>query len=130
MAPLRGPAASVTQVLPTSMPGPTALRAAAWTAHPSALLMLSAVPISPPLTCAPSPHPLAPPLPGCSLLLQQWPLVLTLLAGLLALKITVITALGPLFGLSKAESVRTGFLLSQVCACCARRVCAALWAWS
>ncbi|KAL4424973.1 hypothetical protein ABPG77_002858 [Micractinium sp. CCAP 211/92] len=48
-----------------------------------------------------------------SLLLQQWPLVLTLLAGLLALKITVITALGPLFGLSKAESVRTGFLLSQ-----------------
>jgi len=50
----------------------------------------------------------------CSLLLQQWPLALTLLAGLLFLKICVITALGPLFGLSRAESVRTGFILSQV----------------
>lgn len=48
-----------------------------------------------------------------SLLLQQWPLVLALLVGLLGLKITIITALGPLFGLSRAESVRTGFILSQ-----------------
>ena len=47
--------------------------------------------------------------------MQQWPLALALLAGLLATKIAIISALGPLFGLSKAESVRTGFILSQVC---------------
>ncbi|KAI3436796.1 hypothetical protein D9Q98_006207 [Chlorella vulgaris] len=47
------------------------------------------------------------------LLVQEWPLVLALLAGLLSLKITVISALGPLFGLTRAESVRTGFVLSQ-----------------
>jgi hypothetical protein len=53
--------------------------------------------------------------PGlCRLLLQEWPLALALLSGLLALKITVISALGPLFGLSRAESIRTGFILSQV----------------
>jgi Kef-type K+ transport system membrane component KefB len=52
--------------------------------------------------------------PGlCRLLLQEWPLALALLSGLLALKITVISALGPLFGLSRAESIRTGFILSQ-----------------
>lgn len=60
---------------------------------------------------APAPRPS---LPRRSLLLQQWPLVLTLLAGLLATKIAIISALGPLFGLSRAESVRTGFILSQV----------------
>jgi Kef-type K+ transport system membrane component KefB len=49
----------------------------------------------------------------CRLLVQEWPLVLALLAGLLSLKITVISALGPLFGLTRAESVRTGFVLSQ-----------------
>ncbi|PRW56322.1 K(+) efflux antiporter chloroplastic [Chlorella sorokiniana] len=48
-----------------------------------------------------------------SLLVQQWPLVLTLLAGLLGTKIAIISALGPVFGLSRAESVRTGFILSQ-----------------
>eukprot|EP00887_Chlorella_sp_A99_P002617 scaffold6.g2617.t1 len=47
------------------------------------------------------------------LLLAQWPVVGTLLVGLLALKITIIAALGPYFGLSKAESIRTGFVLSQ-----------------
>lgn len=52
--------------------------------------------------------------PTCSLLVQQWPLALTLLAGLLATKIAIISALGPLFGLSRAESIRTGFILSQV----------------
>lgn len=52
--------------------------------------------------------------PTCSLLVQQWPLALTLLAGLLATKIAIISALGPLFGLSRAESIRTGFVLSQV----------------
>lgn len=56
-----------------------------------------------------------PPIHPRSLLVQQWPLVLTLLAGLLATKIAIISALGPLFGLSRAESVRTGFILSQVC---------------
>lgn len=49
-----------------------------------------------------------------SLLVQEWPLALALLAGLLAAKITIISALGPLFGLTRAESVRTGFILSQV----------------
>lgn len=47
------------------------------------------------------------------LLVQQWPLVLALLFGLLGLKITIISALGPFFGLTRAESVRTGFILSQ-----------------
>lgn len=62
----------------------------------------------------PTATPTPPSLPRRSLLLQQWPLVLTLLAGLLATKIAIISALGPLFGLSRAESVRTGFILSQV----------------
>lgn len=48
------------------------------------------------------------------LLVQEWPLALALLSGLLALKISVISALGPMFGLTRAESVRTGFILSQV----------------
>ena len=48
------------------------------------------------------------------LLVQQWPLVITLLVGLLGLKVAIISALGPLFGLSRQESVRTGFVLSQV----------------
>lgn len=47
------------------------------------------------------------------LLVQEWPLALALLSGLLALKISVISALGPMFGLTRAESVRTGFILSQ-----------------
>jgi Kef-type K+ transport system membrane component KefB len=33
--------------------------------------------------------------------------------GLIAVKSTIITALGPLFGLTLNESVRTGFMLSQ-----------------
>lgn len=76
----------------------------------------------PALRPSPTPlHPRVPPIHPRSLLVQQWPLVLTLLAGLLATKIAIISALGPLFGLSKAESVRTGFILSQVCTgagCC------------
>ena len=39
--------------------------------------------------------------------------MLGLLVGLLALKATVITLIGPLVGLSKADSIRTGFSLSQ-----------------
>ena len=45
---------------------------------------------------------------------MQWPLVGALLVGLLALKISIISAVGPFFGLTKAESIRTGFVLSQV----------------
>jgi len=48
-----------------------------------------------------------------ALLIRQWPTVLGLLVGLLALKATVITAIGPIVGLSKSESIRTGFILSQ-----------------
>jgi Kef-type K+ transport system membrane component KefB len=43
---------------------------------------------------------------------QQWPTVLALLAGLISFKAAIITLLGPLFSLTKAESVRTGLLLS------------------
>lgn len=43
---------------------------------------------------------------------EQWTTVLALLAGLIAFKTMITTALGPLFGLTKAESVRTGLLLS------------------
>ena len=49
--------------------------------------------------------------------MEQWPLALALLGGLLSLKITVISLLGPYFGLTRAESVRTGFVLSQVWQC-------------
>jgi len=43
---------------------------------------------------------------------EQWPTVFALLFGLLAFKTAIITALGPSFDLTKAESVRTGLLLS------------------
>ena len=43
---------------------------------------------------------------------QQWPTVLALLGGLLVFKAGIITALGPFFGLSKSDSIRTGLLLS------------------
>ena len=48
-----------------------------------------------------------------ALLIRQWPTVLSLFAGLLALKATLITAIGPTVGLSKSDSIKTGFLLSQ-----------------
>ena len=69
----------------------------------------SCLPACPP-ACAPRP-------PVRSLLVEQWPLALALLGGLLSLKITVISLLGPYFGLTRAESVRTGFVLSQVWQC-------------
>ncbi|GBG71072.1 hypothetical protein CBR_g8371 [Chara braunii] len=47
------------------------------------------------------------------LLVREWPNVLALLAGLIAMKTAIITALGPRFGLTWGESVRTAFLLSQ-----------------
>jgi voltage-gated potassium channel Kch len=47
------------------------------------------------------------------LLIKEWPIVVALLVGLLALKTTVISAIGPLVGLTRRESVRTGFVLSQ-----------------
>ena len=43
---------------------------------------------------------------------EQWPTVLALLTGLIAFKSIIISCIGPFFGLTKAESVRTGLLLS------------------
>jgi Kef-type K+ transport system membrane component KefB/Trk K+ transport system NAD-binding subunit len=47
------------------------------------------------------------------LCIREWPTVLGLLVGLLALKASVISIIGPAVGLTKAESLRTGFVLSQ-----------------
>ncbi|KAG0598990.1 hypothetical protein M758_12G118100, partial [Ceratodon purpureus] len=47
------------------------------------------------------------------LLVREWPNVLALLAGLIAIKTAIITAIGPRAGLTLSESVRTGLLLSQ-----------------
>ncbi|KAJ8764789.1 hypothetical protein K2173_009194 [Erythroxylum novogranatense] len=47
------------------------------------------------------------------LLLREWPNVLSLLAGLIAIKTVIIAAIGPRVGLTLQESVRIGFLLSQ-----------------
>ncbi|XP_021776208.1 K(+) efflux antiporter 3, chloroplastic-like isoform X2 [Chenopodium quinoa] len=47
------------------------------------------------------------------LLSREWPNVLALLGGLIAIKTTIITVLGPRVGLTLRESVRIGFLLSQ-----------------
>lgn len=47
------------------------------------------------------------------LLLREWPNVLTLLGGLIAIKTAIITSIGPFVGLSLPESVRIGLLLSQ-----------------
>ncbi|XP_019421720.1 PREDICTED: K(+) efflux antiporter 3, chloroplastic isoform X2 [Lupinus angustifolius] len=46
-------------------------------------------------------------------LLREWPNVLALLAGLIAIKTLIITAIGPRVGLTLQESVRIGLLLSQ-----------------
>jgi Kef-type K+ transport system membrane component KefB len=43
---------------------------------------------------------------------QEWPTVLALTAGLIAFKAIITTLLGPLFGLSRSDSVRTGLLLA------------------
>lgn len=43
---------------------------------------------------------------------DELPTVLALLTGLIAFKAVIITSLGPLFQLSKTESIRTGMLLS------------------
>lgn len=48
-----------------------------------------------------------------ALLIREWPTVLSLFVGLLALKATLITAIGPTVGLSKSDSIKTGFILSQ-----------------
>ncbi|CAG9465914.1 unnamed protein product [Pedinophyceae sp. YPF-701] len=47
------------------------------------------------------------------LLIQYFPVAMGLLAGLLGIKFAVIASTGPLVGLTRAESVRTGLLLSQ-----------------
>eukprot|EP00899_Mesostigma_viride_P025306 jgi/Mesvir1/5960/Mv00716-RA.2 len=47
------------------------------------------------------------------LLSQQWPTVIVLLLGLISVKTAIITSLGPRFGLTLPESIRTGLLLSQ-----------------
>jgi len=46
------------------------------------------------------------------LLYQNWPTALSLLVGLLAFKTSIISILGPVWGLTFPESVRTGLLLS------------------
>ena len=45
-------------------------------------------------------------------ILNNLPTVLALLSGLIAFKAVIITALAKLFGLSRGDSVRTGFILS------------------
>ncbi|OEL26897.1 K(+) efflux antiporter 3, chloroplastic [Dichanthelium oligosanthes] len=47
------------------------------------------------------------------LLIREWPNVLSLLGGLIAIKTLIITAIGPRVGLTLQESVRIGLLLSQ-----------------
>lgn len=47
------------------------------------------------------------------LLFREWPNILSLLAGLIAIKTMIITAIGPRVGLTLQESVRIGLLLSQ-----------------
>eukprot|EP00249_Psilotum_nudum_P023507 c28900_g1_i2 orf=1853-3382(+) len=47
------------------------------------------------------------------LLIREWPNVLSLVGGLIAIKTAIITAIGPFVGLSFSQSVRIGFLLSQ-----------------
>ena len=47
------------------------------------------------------------------LLVREWPNVLALLGGLIAIKTMIMTAIGPRVGLTLQESVRIGFLLSQ-----------------
>lgn len=48
-----------------------------------------------------------------ALLIREWPTVVSLFTGLIALKATLITAVGPSVGLSRSDSVKTGFILSQ-----------------
>ncbi|CAI0448614.1 unnamed protein product [Linum tenue] len=48
-----------------------------------------------------------------TLLLREWPNVLSLLGGLIVIKTLIITAIGPRVGLTLQESVRIGLLLSQ-----------------
>jgi Kef-type K+ transport system membrane component KefB len=47
------------------------------------------------------------------LLIREWPNVLSLLAGLIAIKTLITTALGTRVGLTLQESIRIGLLLSQ-----------------
>ena len=46
------------------------------------------------------------------MLSEQWPTVLALTGGLIAFKAVITTLLGPLFGLSRSDSIRTGLLLA------------------
>ena len=46
-------------------------------------------------------------------LVANWDVILWMLGGLVGLKAGINTALGPVFGLSRAESIRTGFMLAQ-----------------
>ncbi len=47
-----------------------------------------------------------------SIITDELPTVLALLAGLITFKAVIITSIGPLFQLSKTESIKTGMLLS------------------
>lgn len=46
------------------------------------------------------------------LLIHEWPTTLALLTALLTIKATIVSLLGPLYGLTFPESVKTGILLS------------------
>eukprot|EP01025_Chloroclados_australasicus_P022587 TRINITY_DN23212_c0_g1_i6.p1 TRINITY_DN23212_c0_g1~~TRINITY_DN23212_c0_g1_i6.p1 ORF type:complete len:718 (-),score=58.25 TRINITY_DN23212_c0_g1_i6:255-2408(-) len=47
------------------------------------------------------------------LLAEKWPVIIALCAGLIGVKTLIIGTLAPYFGLSKADSARTAFALSQ-----------------
>jgi len=47
------------------------------------------------------------------LLFEEWPVVMGLVVGLIGVKSLLIFLSGPLFGLTRAESARTGLLMSQ-----------------
>lgn len=48
-----------------------------------------------------------------SLFIEIWPIAVAMVIGLVGVKTLIIGVLSPLFGLSRAESTRTAFLLSQ-----------------
>eukprot|EP01026_Neomeris_dumetosa_P044878 TRINITY_DN38026_c0_g1_i6.p1 TRINITY_DN38026_c0_g1~~TRINITY_DN38026_c0_g1_i6.p1 ORF type:complete len:649 (-),score=72.13 TRINITY_DN38026_c0_g1_i6:70-2016(-) len=47
------------------------------------------------------------------LLADKWPVIIALAGGLIAIKVLILGTLGPFFGLSRADSARTAFALSQ-----------------
>ena len=50
-------------------------------------------------------------------LLEEWPTVLALLAGLLSFKAVIMAGVAKLLGLSRGDSLRTGLILRLVNLC-------------